>query len=92
VQEKLIEFLNAKVEAYNQPSFIKEDPVSIPHQFTRKQDIEIAGFFAAVFSWGKRSTIIDKSKELLSRMNNAPYDFILNANHKELKGLAGIQT
>jgi len=91
VQEKLIEFLNAKVEAYNQPSFIKEDPISIPHQFTRKQDIEIAGFFAAVFSWGKRSTIIDKSKELLRRMNNAPYDFILNANHEELKGLAGFK-
>jgi len=91
VQEKLIEFLNAKVEAYNQPSFIKEDPISIPHQFTRKQDIEIAGFFVAVFSWGKRSTIIDKSKELLRRMNNAPYDFILNANHEELKGLAGFK-
>ena len=91
MQEKLIEFLNAKVEAYNQPSFIKEDPISIPHQFTRKQDIEIAGFFAAVFSWGKRSTIIDKSKELLRRMNNAPYDFILNANHEELKGLAGFK-
>ncbi len=91
VQKKLIEFLNGKVEAYNQPSFIKEDPVSIPHLFTRKQDIEIAGFFAAVFSWGKRSTIIDKSKELLKRMDNAPYDFVLNADHKRLKGLAGFK-
>jgi uncharacterized protein (TIGR02757 family) len=91
VQEKLIEFLNAKVEAYNQPSFVKEDPVSIPHLFAKKQDIEIAGFFAAVFSWGKRSTIIDKSKELMRRMDNAPYDFIINANHKELKGLEGFK-
>lgn len=91
VQEKLIEFLNAKVEAYNQPSFIKEDPVSIPHLFSKKQDIEIAGFFAAVFSWGKRSTIIDKSKDLLKRMDYAPYDFILNADHNELKGLEGFR-
>jgi len=91
VQKKLIQFLNGKVEAYNQPSFIKEDPVSIPHLFSKKQDIEIAGFFAAVFSWGKRSTIIDKSKDLLQRMDNAPYDFILNADHKELKGLEGFK-
>lgn len=91
MQENLIEFLNAKVEEYNQPSFIQEDPVSIPHLFTKKQDIEIAGFFAAIFSWGKRSTIIDKSKELLRRMDNAPHDFILNANHQELKGLEGFK-
>ena len=46
----LKEFLDSKVEKYNQPSFIKNDPVSIPHLFTKKQDIEIAGFFAAIFS------------------------------------------
>ena len=91
VQKKLIEFLNGKVEAYNQPSFIKEDPVSIPHRFSKKQDIEIAGFFAAVFSWGKRSTIIDKCKDLLKRMDNAPYDFILNADPNQLKGLEGFK-
>ncbi len=91
MQKKLIEFLNGKVEAYNQPSFIKEDPVSIPHRFSQKQDIEIAGFFAAVFSWGKRSTIIDKSKDLLKRMDNAPYDFILNAGQNELRGLEGFK-
>ena len=91
MQKKLIEFLNGKVEAYNQTSFIKEDPVSIPHRFSKKQDIEIAGFFAAVFSWGKRSTIIDKSKNLLKRMDNAPYDFILNADRNQLNGLEGFK-
>ena len=44
-------FLNSKVDIYNQPSFIHNDPISIPHRFTKKQDIEIAGFFAAIFSW-----------------------------------------
>lgn len=91
MEKKLIDFLNEKVGAYNQPSFIKDDPVSIPHLFRNKQDIEIAGFFAAVFSWGKRSTIIDKSKELLRRMDNAPHDFILNANSRQLKALEGFK-
>ncbi|HEY2726151.1 MAG TPA: TIGR02757 family protein [Parafilimonas sp.] len=80
-------FLNSKVEEYNQPSFIKDDPISIPHLFTKKQDIEIAGFFAAVFAWGNRITIINKSKELMQLMNMQPYQFCLYASSKELKTL-----
>jgi uncharacterized protein (TIGR02757 family) len=92
MQEKnLIEFLNAKVELYNQPSFIKDDPISVPHLFSKKQDIEIAGFFAAVFAWGNRTTIINKSKELMQLMDNAPFDFCLNHSVKELKNLTGFK-
>ena len=79
------EFLNKKVDEHNQPLFIKNDPVSIPHLFTKKQDIEIAGFFAAIFSWGNRTTIINKSKELMQLMDNAPYHFITQHTPKELK-------
>jgi len=64
----LIEFLNKKVDQYNQPFFIQDDPISIPHLFTKKKDIEIAGFFAAIFSWGNRTTIVKKTKELIQRM------------------------
>ncbi len=78
-----------KVDLYNQPSFIKNDPISIPHQFNKKQDIEIAGLFAAVFSWGNRTTIINKSKELMLLMDQAPYDFCLNHSPKDLKKLIG---
>ena len=85
----LREFLDGKVEEYNQHSFILNDPISIPRLFTKKQDIEIAGFFAAVFSWGNRVTIINKSKELLELMGNAPYDFCLNHSPKDLKELTG---
>ncbi|RZL31837.1 MAG: DUF2400 family protein, partial [Pedobacter sp.] len=74
-------FLDAKVEQYNKPNFIENDPICIPHLFTQKQDIEIAGFFASILAWGQRKTIINKCKELLNRMDNAPYDFVLN--HKD---------
>ena len=87
----LIEFLNAKVELYNQPSFIKDDPISVPHLYSKKQDIEIAGFFAAIFSWGNRTTIINKSKELMQLMENAPYDFCKNHSPKELKRLTSFK-
>jgi uncharacterized protein (TIGR02757 family) len=80
-------FLDKKVDQYNQPSFIKDDPISIPHLFTKKQDIEIAGFFAAMFSWGNRTTIIQKSKELMQLMNMQPYNFCLDHREKELKKL-----
>jgi uncharacterized protein (TIGR02757 family) len=88
---KLIDLLNAKADLYNQPSFIKDDPISIPHFYSKKQDIEIAGFFAAIFAWGNRTTIINKSKELLSRMDNAPYQFILHHSASDLKRLRGFK-
>lgn len=88
---KLKEFLDKKVEEYNQPSFIHGDPISIPHLFSKKQDIEIAGFFAAIFSWGNRTTIINKSKELMMRMDNAPFQFVVGHSQKELKGLRGFK-
>jgi uncharacterized protein (TIGR02757 family) len=83
--EDLRDFLDEKVKKYNQPGFIKNDPISIPHQFRKKQDIEIAGFFAAVLAWGQRVTIINKTRELLALMDDAPYDFMLNHKERDLK-------
>lgn len=90
-KETLIDFLNRKVDTYNQPSFIKNDPVCIPHLFSKKQDIEIAGFFAAIFAWGNRTTIINKSHELIQLMEMQPYEFCLNHDSKGLKRLAGFK-
>lgn len=86
-KKRLKEFLDKKTEQYNRPSFIKDDPVSVPHLFTKKQDIEIAGFFAAIFAWGNRTTIIQKAKELMSLMDNSPYQFILQHEEKDLAKL-----
>ena len=87
MREHLKDFLDRKVEEYERPAFIKDDPISIPHLFNKKQDIEIAGFFAAVFAWGNRATIIAKSKELMQRMDNCPFDFIRNHSIKDLERL-----
>ncbi len=81
----LKEFLDEKVDLYNRPDFINLDPISIPHRFSKKQDIEIAGFFAAVLAWGQRKTIISKCLQLLEKMDFAPYDFILNHQEEDLK-------
>lgn len=79
--------LNKKVDFYHQPSFIPADPICIPHLFTQKQDIEIAGFFAAVFAWGNRTTIINKAKELMQLMDMQPHAFCLHAGAAQLKKL-----
>jgi uncharacterized protein (TIGR02757 family) len=81
----LKDFLDSKVQQYNQPHFIENDPIQIPHLFSQKQDIEIAGLFASVLAWGQRATIIKKCKELMQLMDNAPYDFIKNHISEDLK-------
>lgn len=82
---QLFEFLEHKVELYNQPNFIENDPISIPHAFSGIQDIEISGLFAAVLAWGQRVTIIRKCRELMAMMDNAPYDFVLNHKPRDLR-------
>ena len=87
----LKEFLDKKVSIYNCPDFIAKDPISIPHLFSEKQDIEIMGFFASIFAWGQRATIINKCKELIDRMNGSPYNFIVAHNDYDLKNLLGFK-
>lgn len=83
--EELKDFLDLKYREYNQPGFIENDPISIPHSFTKKQDIEIAGFWTASLAWGQRVTIINKCRELFAMMDQAPHDFVLNHSDQDLK-------
>jgi uncharacterized protein (TIGR02757 family) len=82
---ELKSFLDQKSDQYNQPGFIEHDPISIPHMFKKRQDIEIAGLFAAVLAWGQRITIVRKCRELLGWMDNDPYRFIINHRPRDLK-------
>lgn len=76
-------FLLEKAKKFNHPDFITNDPISLPHQFTKKQDIEIIGFWVAMLSWGNRKSIINSGKKLIELMDGAPHDFIVN--HKEIE-------
>lgn len=80
--------LDRKYDEYNRPGFIENDPVSVPHLFSKKQDIEIAGFWTAILSWGQRPTIISKAVSLFKMMDLAPHDFILRHEEKDLKPFA----
>lgn len=68
---------------FNQVDFIESDPICIPKSYTKLQDIEITAFWVAMFAWGQRKTIINKARDLFERMDNAPYDFILNHEEKD---------
>ncbi len=78
-------FLDQKVQEFNTPGFIADDPICIPHRFTKPQDIEIAGFFAAILAWGQRKTIINKCTALLEMMDNAPHEFITSHQDDDLR-------
>lgn len=80
----LYDLLESKYLFYNQPSFITNDPISIPHTFSLKEDIEISAFLTSTIAWGQRISIINNAKKLMNLMNNQPYEFVLNANEKDL--------
>ena len=91
MSEAIKKILDQKVKQYNQVSFIAKDPICIPHLFQKQQDIEIAAFFAAIFAWGNRTTIINKATELMQKMDHAPHAFCLNHQPKDLKNLFGFK-
>lgn len=81
MQQNIKEILDQAVEQYNQPNFIENDPIQIPHRFSKLQDVEIMGFWVSMLAWGNRKTIINSANRLIELMDGAPYDFI--KNHKE---------
>lgn len=91
MNEEIKKILNQKVKQYNQINFIAKDPICIPHLFQKQQDIEIAAFFAAIFAWGNRTTIINKSTELMQKMDHAPHAFCLHHQPNDLKKLFGFK-
>jgi uncharacterized protein (TIGR02757 family) len=81
---ELKEFLDSKYEEFNVPGFIADDPISIPHQFDKKEDIEIGGFLAATIAWGNRKSIINNANKLMQWMGYFPHEFLMNASEHEL--------
>lgn len=88
-QKELKEFLDEKAAFYEQPKFIETDPVQIPHLFTQKEDIEIAGFLTATISWGNRKSILTNAHRLMEILGNSPYDFVMNHSNTDLENLEG---
>ncbi|WP_372947304.1 TIGR02757 family protein [Mariniphaga sp.] len=86
-QTEIKEFLDEKVEKYNRPAFIETDPIQIPKQFSQKENIEIAAFLTATISWGSRPAIIKNAFHLMNKMDNRPFEFVLNASEPELNSL-----
>jgi uncharacterized protein (TIGR02757 family) len=86
-RDEVFDLLETMVDRFNGRAFIEHDPVSIPHQYKRKQDIEVAGLFAAILAWGQRVTIIRKTRELMAMMGDEPYEFVLHHSKRDLQPL-----
>jgi uncharacterized protein (TIGR02757 family) len=86
-KSELKEFLDEKVELYNRPSFIESDPISIPHQYSNKEDIEIAGFLASTIAWGNRKMILNSANRMMELLNHSPYEFIKSSGKRDLEGI-----
>ena len=87
INSELKDFLDEKVIQYNTLDFIESDPVQIPHLFSLKEDIEIAGFMSATIAWGNRKMIIQNSHRMMDLMGNAPYDFVMSHSENDLEQL-----
>jgi len=82
--DEIKDFLNFKVEEFNKPTFIELDPISIPHHFSVKEDIEISAFLTATISWGNRKAILNAANQMMLHLGQSPYDFVNSANKKQL--------
>lgn len=89
-KEELKEFLDEKVDKYNNTDFIGSDPISIPHRFTRKEDIEIAGFLSATIAWGNRPMILRNADKMMGYMDGSPYEFVINHTKRDLDRIDGV--
>lgn len=87
--EELRDFMDEKADQYNHPLFIESDPIQIPHSFSEKEDIEIAGFLTATISWGNRKTIIKSAKRMMSLLGESPYDFVMSHSERQLGKIDG---
>lgn len=88
-REELKEFLDEKVDQYNRYDFVEYDPVSIPHLYKGKEDIEISGFLTATIAWGNRTMILRNAKRMMAHLGNSPYDFILHHDDNDLEAIEG---
>jgi uncharacterized protein (TIGR02757 family) len=86
---QLKNYLDQKFEKFNELSFIESDPIQIPHQFSKKEDIEISAFLAATIAWGNRKMIIRNSQRMVDLMDKSPYDFVMNHSEDDLQSLKG---
>lgn len=87
IDNELKDFLEEKVAQYNTFDFIESDPVQIPHLYTQKEDIEIAGFLSATIAWGNRKMIIKNAHKMMDLMGNSPYDFVVSHRDSQLEVL-----
>lgn len=83
--QEILELLEEKYDKFNRDFFVESDPVSVPHMFSKKEDIEIAGFLAATIAWGQRATIIKNATKMVQLMDFNPHDFVLNHSKKDLQ-------
>ncbi len=79
--------LDDKARQYESPNFIVEDPISVPHLFSRRSDIEIAGLLAATIAWGNRKAIVRSARQMISLLGECPTDFVLNASETDIARL-----
>lgn len=83
--ERLKSLLDEKVAQYNCTGFIANDPISFPHSFSRREDIEIVALLASVIAWGNRKMILRSGNRMFHEiMHSAPYEFVMGGEWENL--------
>lgn len=84
----LKDLLDAKADQYERPDFIAPDPISIPHRYSRRQDIEITGLLAATIAWGNRKAIVKSAGRMADMLGADPFDFVMTASQAQIDSLS----
>lgn len=84
-KDEIKDFLDFKVLEFNRPEFIELDPISVPHRYEQKEDIEISAFITATISWGNRKAILKSANKLFDQIGESPFDFVMQSKPSELE-------
>ncbi|MBI5739816.1 MAG: TIGR02757 family protein [Nitrospirae bacterium] len=81
----LKQVLDGFYDDYNFRERLKHDPIEFPHRHSDPGDIEIAGFIASCFAYGKVELFKPVIEKILGPGGRRPAEFVMNFNLKKDK-------
>jgi len=76
--------LNKFYRGYNFKDRLKHDPIEFPHRYSNTEDIEVAGFIASCFAYGKIELFKPIIEKILRPAGKHPADFFMDFTLKKV--------
>ena len=85
--DQIRDVLEKLYKRYNRRELISPDPLQFLYRYSSPADMEIAAFLASALAYGRVEQIEKSLDNLLGRMSNSPYEFVVNFDKSKRKKL-----